>query len=98
MILIKITCIKKLNQYSRYEAITHLGRNQALLYTAEYWTVEDAIKAIQAGTHQFYTEINGEKSDIIVVSDNDRMYLRTRANNIWNDNLLELPECSNRPD
>jgi hypothetical protein len=43
--------------------------------------------------NNFYTQVNGKRADVGVVSDEHGKYLRTHADGYYNDNLLALPEC-----
>lgn len=86
---LQVTCISKQNRLSSYEGITHLGGGNW------YWTRQQVINAINAGQHSFYTlDPNGRRANVGIVERTTGDYLRTYADNTWNDNLLALPECS----
>jgi hypothetical protein len=92
MLTLQVICIKKLDRYSRYESITHLGIQPSLLNPKKYWTKEEVIEAINKG-NEFYIEVNGKKAVIMIVNGKNGPYLRADADNDGNNNLLELPEC-----
>ena len=88
----EVTCINKPNRSSSHEHITHIGN------IAGNWrlTREDAIRRIDSKESAFYTvdRSTGKKVYIGVVREAGRSpYLRTYADNKWNDNLLALAEC-----
>lgn len=89
----RITCIRKLDRFSSHEHITHVG-NQAAGWI---WSREDVIESIEAKTNTFYVydDTKQKRSDVGVIYPNDgrKPYLRTYADNDWNDNLLSLPQC-----
>jgi hypothetical protein len=82
----QVTCITKPDRNSRFEGITHIGGQ------GWRWPVSQVIESIRSGTNTFYTFSNGQRANIEVV-DAPRPYLRTRADGLWNDNLLALPQC-----
>lgn len=85
---ILITCINKPDRNSRHEHITHLGNANGKSSRA------DVIAWIENKTHTFHTTVNGKTAYIGVVTPTQgAKYLRTYADNEWNDNLLALPEC-----
>jgi len=90
----QVTCINKPNRMSPHEHITHIGN------ITNNWrmTREEAIRRIDSTKEAFYTvdQATGRKVYVGVVrGDGNRVpYLRTHADNRWNDNLLALPECN----
>lgn len=89
---VQVTCITKPHPQSTHEHITHLG-NPAANWK---WTVEQVMASIDAQTNTFYVldPRNGKRSNIAVVRPTGRRpYLRTHADNDWNDNLLSLQQC-----
>ncbi len=90
----EVTCINKPNRASSHEHITHIGN------VAGNWRMirEDAIRRIDSKEEAFYTidRTTGRKVYIGVVrGDGSKApYLRTYADNTWNDNLLALAECN----
>jgi len=86
----QVTCINKMPRNNPYEGITHLGA------ASWRWTREQVIASIEAKTNTFYTLVAGNRGDIGVVDGPNGKYLRTYADGKWNDNLLSLPECSQR--
>jgi hypothetical protein len=85
----RITHITKKNRQSTHEHITHAGNPPTW-----YWKREDIIESINIKTNTFYVFENGNRSNVGVVNPNDGrlQFLRTYADNVWNDNLLALPE------
>jgi Protein of unknown function (DUF3892) len=88
----EITCINKPDRFSRHEHITHIGN------VAAGWklTREIAIQKIESKTEAFYTldRATGRKIYIGVVHEAGKLpFLRTHADEKWNDNLLALQEC-----
>lgn len=86
----QITCITKPNRESPYEHITHVGGS------GWKWPREQVIASIDAGTNTFHVvDAHGHRSEVGVVDPGNgrARYLRTHANNHWNDNLLALPSC-----
>jgi hypothetical protein len=89
----QVTCITKPDRMSRHEHITHIGN------LANKWqmTREEAIRRIDAKSEAFYTvdRYSDRKMYIGVVREAGKSpYLRTHADNKWNDNLLALDECN----
>ncbi len=85
---VQVTCINKQPRQNPHEGITHLGG------TGWKWTRQQVIDSIQAGQNTFYTLVGGSRANVAVVDSPNGPYLRTHADNTWNDNLLALPECS----
>jgi len=84
----QVTCITKRPHHSDpHHSITHLGGS------GWRWTKEQVIESIRARTNTFFTKVNGIRADIGIVDGPNGPYLRTHANDRWNDNLLALPEC-----
>ncbi len=84
-----VTCITKPDRNSRHEHITHLGNSTGK------WTRESVIGWIERKEHSFHTNVNGKIAYVGVVTPaQGPKYLRTYADNEWNDNLFALPECS----
>lgn len=90
----EVNCINKLDRQSAHEHITHIGN------TSANWrlTRESAIRRIDGGEERFYTvdKSSGRRAYIGVVRESGKHpYLRTYADEKWNNNLLALQECSN---
>lgn len=88
----RITHIRKYDRTSSHEHITHVGN----LLTANWiWTRDRVIQSINTGENTFFVFENGRRSNVGVVNPGSGRapYLRTYADNVWNDNLLALPEC-----
>ncbi|MEK7415887.1 MAG: DUF3892 domain-containing protein [Planctomycetota bacterium] len=84
---VQVTCINKQPRNNPHEGITHLGG------ATWQWTRQQVIDSINAKTNTFYTLVNGKRANIGVVNGSNGDYVRTYADNVWNDNLLALPEC-----
>lgn len=84
---VQITCVKKQPRQNTHEGITHVGG------AGWRWTRQQVIHSIKAGTNSFFTRVNGKRADVAVVEGIYGEYLRSHADNEWNDNLLALPEC-----
>ncbi|KYK45164.1 hypothetical protein A1D31_11065 [Bradyrhizobium liaoningense] len=84
---VQVTCINKQPRDNTHEGITHLGNSTGK------WTRQSVIAWIEAGSHTFYTLVNGKRADVGVVQGANGKYVRTYADGYYNDNLLALPEC-----
>ena len=70
-----------------HETITRVG--------SDTWkeTKAEAIKAIEGGTHSYYTDEGGKRAEVKVVDSKERgKYLQTYADGKWSNNLLALPD------
>lgn len=90
----QVSCITKSPPDSRYhQHITHIGGIGA---TAWRLTKESAIRRIDSKEEAFFTveKNTGKRAYIGVVREAGKdPYLRTHADNVWNDNLLAQPAC-----
>lgn len=84
---IQVACTNKTPRQDPYEGITHLGNKSGK------WTRQQVIGWIEAGTHTFFTMVQGNRATIAVVQGPGGKYPRTHADGKCNDNLLSLPEC-----
>jgi hypothetical protein len=84
----QITCVTK--TAPNHEAIAGVGGN------GWWWSVEDVIRSIEAGTNTFYTSVGNKRADVGVVDGPTKKYIRTHADGQYNDNLLALSACPNR--
>ena len=87
---VRVTCINKVPRDNPYEGITHLGGTGGGGWR---WTRQQVIDSINAKTNTFYTLVGGKRADIGVVRGPSGEYVRTYADEKWDDNLLALPEC-----
>lgn len=90
----EVTCINKPHRESTHEHITHLGN------TAQSWclTREAMITKITNKTEAFFTidRVSRKNAYIGVVgAAGMHPYLRTYADSVWTNNLLDLPGCTN---
>ena len=83
----QVTCVNKQPRNNPHEGITHLGGS------GWRWTRQQVVDSINAGTNTFYTMLNGKPADVGVVHGPNGDYVRTYADNQWNDNLLAMNEC-----
>ena len=84
----QVTCItKKGNHHDPHERISAIGGSG--------WnkSEDEAIKAIEGKTDEFYVSAGGKSVDVIVAKHGQRKYLKTTADGYSPDNLLSLPEC-----
>ncbi|MBD3827304.1 DUF3892 domain-containing protein [Stenotrophomonas sp.] len=88
----QIGCINKNNRSDPYTRIARVG---GVSTKGERWslTLDEAIKGIESGQWEFYTQVGGHVRNVQVVSRNGTKYLRTDADRDTPDNLLSLPEC-----
>ena len=84
---VQVRCINKIPRNDPYEGITHLGGE------GWKWTRADVITSIENKTNTFYTLVNGKRANVGVVNGPNGKYVRTHADNTYNDNLLALMEC-----
>jgi len=84
---IQITCINKNPRDNSHDGITHLGGANWRL------TRNEVIFLIESKTNTYYTLVKDQRAEVLVVNGAYGKYLRTYADNQWNDNLLALPEC-----
>lgn len=85
---LQVTCINRLNRNSTHEGITHLG-GMTWAKKARPQVIFD----IDNHVNTYYTLVGGERANVEVVESSNGKYVRTRADGVWNDNLLALPEC-----
>lgn len=88
----QVTCITKPNVNSPHEHVTYIGN----VTVGWRLTREDAISRIDSKAEQFYVKDpqSGKTAYIGVVREPGKApYLRTYADNDWNNNLLSLQQC-----
>ncbi|QJB41592.1 DUF3892 domain-containing protein [Chitinophaga oryzae] len=93
MTRLQVTCSNKRDSYyDAHERITHIGGTTG---NGTRWklTVDEAIKSIEQGTHQFFVSVNGRNADVIVALHNNQKYLKTEPDAYSPNNLLSLPDC-----
>ena len=56
-------------------------------------TEDTAIGHIEAGTHAYFTEANGQRAEVKVVTINEVKHLRSASDATTANNLLNLPNC-----
>lgn len=89
---VQVTCITKPTPQSQHEHITHLGDPTV----GWKWTREMVINSIDAKSNTFFVldPITNKRSEVRVVrSAGQAPYLRTYADENWNNNLLSLAQC-----
>lgn len=87
---VQVTCINKQPRNNPYEGITHLGGYNW------WWTRDEVIGSILQKTNTFYTKVNGNRSDLVVMRGPGGLYVRTDPDGQLPDNLLSLAECPMR--
>lgn len=56
--------------------------------------IDDAIRNIELGLHDYWTYVAGARAVVVVATrPNGRKYLKTTADGIEPNNLLALPRC-----
>lgn len=96
MVDVRINCITLSdNNNAQHEHITHVGSAQ-FTPPGSKWTVAQVVRAIETNEHTFYVQQPGTRRANVGVIDpgNGRpKYIKTYADNQWNNNLLSLPRC-----
>lgn len=89
----QILCVNKNDRYNPHERITHIGGKNA---DGTRWRIsqEQAIVGIENGKWSFYVSKAGRTVDVIVSkSPYGNKYLKTVADGVQPDNLLNISEC-----
>jgi hypothetical protein len=88
---VQVTCVNKHPRDNPHDGITHLGG----MVLGRRWrlTRQAVVDDISNKLNTYYTLVNGKRADVGIVHGTNGDYLRTYADNQWNDNLLNLPEC-----
>ena len=88
----EIKCINKTDRYNTHERIRNIGGPNA---DGTRWKVTqpEAITGIESGKWAFYVSRAGHTVDVIVATHNGNKYIKTVADGVQPDNLLEMPEC-----
>lgn len=84
---VRVRCVSKQPRLDPHHGITHLGGE------GWYWTRQQVVASIEAGTNAFCTLVGGYRAEVSVVDGPGGAHVRTHADGKWNDNLLALPEC-----
>ena len=85
---LRVTCVTKPHRDSPHEAIIKLG---GLNWR---WSREAVVASIEKGEHSFHTYNNGKMAYLEVrTSAQGTKYVQTKADGVWVNNLLALPEC-----
>ncbi len=86
----QVTCINKPGSHSDPHARIEFIGNQA-----GNWKMSEAsaIRRIRNGTDTFFTVVNGQRANVIVVERNGTPYLKTTIDQTRSDNLLSQAEC-----
>jgi hypothetical protein len=90
MITRQVTCIK---QSKEKGVITHICGNWELPNRLTVLSEDVVIKQFKAMTHAYWVVKGKEESKVIIVTINNKEYLKTTPDNTKVDNLLTLPEC-----
>ena len=89
----EIKCIKKNDRMNPHERILFIG---GLNRDGSRWKLsqQDAVKGIESGKWAFYVRRAGRPVDVIVsISPYGNKYIKTVADGVQPNNLLNLPEC-----
>jgi hypothetical protein len=90
---LEIQCIRKTSRFEVHDRIHSVGGTDP---SAGAWRISqrDAVTAIEDGTHSFYVMHGIQAVDVVVgISRWGFRYLKTVADDLQPDNLLELPKC-----
>ncbi len=85
----EIKCIKKGTGNEPYQRIQKVGG------TWGSSTVEEAVKAIESKTYEYYVTVKGSSVKVKVATKNGHKYLITESDTTTTNNLLSLPNCPN---
>ncbi|PTX94180.1 DUF3892 domain-containing protein [Spartobacteria bacterium LR76] len=85
---VEVKCINKTDRQNPHERIKNIGGFQQ-------WKLSEAeaIAGIEAGTWQFYVNVNNRRVRVIVATRLGVKYLKTENDGDHPNNLLSLPEC-----
>jgi hypothetical protein len=88
----EIKCIQKSNLKDPHNIIEFIGGVNS---NGTRWKirVERAIEGIESGKWEFYVNHQGLKIDVIISSNLDNKYLKTKNDDLQPNNLLNLPDC-----
>lgn len=88
---VQVQCINKSDRLSAHERIHYIGG----VHNGKSWklSVNDAIAAIENGTWNFFTSVQGKSVWVVIATLNGRKYLKTESDGEQPNNLLALPEC-----
>ena len=91
---VRIRCIVKEPRNDPYKSITHVGGGAP----GSYWqqTQKQTIEEIEAGTYEYYVDVNGKEVDVVVATHNGHKYIKTKPDGVDPNNLLSLPDCGSR--
>ena len=88
-IRLPIRCINKIPRADHYRSITHVGGGAGSWKQTQKQTIDE----IEAGTYEYYVDVDGKEVDVIVVQHNGHKYIKTRPDGVDPNNLLSLDEC-----
>jgi hypothetical protein len=88
----QVGCINKTGHHDPHRRIQNIGGVNA---DGKRWkiTEDEAIAGIESGKWSFYVSVNSRTVDVVIATHNGRKYLKTVADGLHPNNLLELPEC-----
>lgn len=87
MISREVTCINKREHYNPHERIINIGGTWGKVSQPE------AIRQIDAKTHNYYVYVGIYRAEVIVAYHNGNPYLKTTRDSTTVDNLLHLKDC-----
>ncbi len=83
-----VVCVLRQRSEGRY--IEKIGTNtvSALAVYTRVWTVPEVVAAIRAGDEFYCRDRYGERTRVVLVSDDGRVYLRTESDPLKPDDRL----------
>lgn len=72
--------------------VTHVGGQDN--YYARFYEIErNAIYHIENKIHSYFTSVDGQEAEVLVVTINGQKHLRTSRDGTTRNNLSQLPDC-----
>jgi hypothetical protein len=92
---IRITCINKDNGHHQdpHEAITHLGWVNEVSGKTGKNTRLEIVDFLEKDNEAYVKNVFGKKAYLVVINRNNNKYVKTVADGIETNNLLNLVEC-----
>lgn len=87
----QVKCINKTPRQDAHLRIRNIGG----VLNGRRWKLSEAeaIQKIEKGTSSFYVRAGNRRVEVVVAKRNRRKYLKTVADGVQPNNLLNLPEC-----
>ena len=93
---VQVSCIRKRgNHYDPHERIEGLGgmHDSKRWYMIEADIIAELENPESTRRWNFYTSVNGHSVSVVIATHNQRLYLKTTADDYEPNNLLSLPGC-----